>query len=122
MDWAPVIKWFGYRFGFHDAEVVSIDLRRRPEPSRIRLHAWHMTSEIDEKGYFRLERHALVTFTLTDIVEQFLEEWNHQNVLMGLVITEVPEGLRMELDSTFGVGGHFIARNISVSVEAWHSP
>lgn len=115
--WPNLIDWFGYSPGFHDAEVESIALNRSPEPSVIRIHAWHMNDDVDEKGFYRLSHHATACFILNEIVEQNLSGWNHQNVLMGLQVVKHNEGHALILDGTFGVTGRIAARDISVTIE-----
>ena len=56
-----LVAWFGRVPSFHDAEIVSLSLHRRA-PSMLSIHAWNMTKEVDDRGYFVLDRHAVVTF------------------------------------------------------------
>jgi hypothetical protein len=111
-------KWFGYVPNFHDAEVESIDLRRSPELSTLRVHTWHTSDDVDENGYFRRERHATVSFTFSVIGQLEISGWNHQNVLAGLEVTEGAEGYVITLDGTFGVDGQIVAKKLSIAVEA----
>ena len=62
--WKTVIQWFGYKPTFHDAEVIGIELRRAPDRSTVRVHAWRTLQEVDEEGHFRQDRHAIVTIIL----------------------------------------------------------
>ncbi|ESQ88312.1 hypothetical protein ABAC460_16765 [Asticcacaulis sp. AC460] len=123
IDWTPVVQWFGHVPGFHDSEVVSIDLRRDPLPSVIRLRAFRMNADTDEKGYFRLDLHCLVTFTLSGVQDVELEGWNHQNALMGLEITKTGDVYRLDLDGAWGVQGFMTASHIAIELEPWsHEP
>jgi hypothetical protein len=115
--WKSVIEWFGYQPNFHDAEVLSIDLRRYPEPSVVRVYVWHTSGEIDEKGHFRQDRHAVVSFILGDVVRQNLSFWNHQNVLSMLHVTDEPDGPTLTLEGIYGVEGEITARDISIRIE-----
>ncbi len=117
LDWSEVIEWFGGIPRFHDNEVISIDLRRDPEPSVISIRAFRMTPEVDSRGYYVLDKHATVMFTLKGILEQELDGWNHQNAIMNLEITEVDTGWRLEMDPAYGVGGYFIAESITMKIE-----
>ncbi len=121
IDWSAVIGWFGEMPRFHDAEVVSLELHRDPRPSHLRLYAFRMNSDLDERGYYRLDLHALVTFTLSGILEMEIDNWNHQNALMSLTITTADEGHRLELESAYGVDGWITAKNISILIEPWNS-
>ncbi len=115
--WATVVDWFGYSPNFHDAEVIAIDLRRHPEASSVRVHAWRTNSDLTEEGYYRQDRHALVTFTIKGINSLKLEGWNHQNVLSSLWASQAEDGYILELPEIYGVDGEIAAADISVSIE-----
>jgi hypothetical protein len=115
--WSSLIHWFGHSPNFHDAEVVSVDMRREPEPSAIRIHAWRTNSDVDAKGFFRLDRHATVTFTLSGITALRLDAWNQQNVLEELTVTSAEGGYTLHMPSSYGMDGEISAAAISVSVE-----
>ena len=115
--WKAVIEWFGYKPNFHDAEVLSIELRRAPECSIVRVHVWRTGREIDEKGYFLHDRHAIVSFIIKDIVRQELRDWNYQNVLSLLHVTDEPDGPTLTLEGIYGVEGDIVAREISIEIE-----
>ncbi|WP_157405654.1 Imm50 family immunity protein [Asticcacaulis benevestitus] len=119
LDWGPVIRWFGHVPLFHDAEVVSIELRRDPIPSIVRLFAFRMNSDIDERGYYRLDLHALVTFSLSGIGRVELDDWNHQNALQSLEIKKVDDAYQLDMVGAYGVHGLIAAKSIAVQVEPW---
>ncbi|GGZ35241.1 Imm50 family immunity protein [Asticcacaulis endophyticus] len=121
IDWSAVTNWFGHMHNFHDAEVVSIDIRRDPEPSVIRIYAFRMNSDTDEHGYYRLDLHALVTFSITGIREFEIQNWNQQNALMCLEISKAENGYRLEMEGAYGVDGYLIAESISVTLEPWQA-
>jgi len=76
-----------------------------------------MTSEVDESGYFILDKHALVTFNLISVREQNFSEWNHQNALMGLDISTTLNGHRLEMEAAYGVDGYVVANHIAIEVQ-----
>lgn len=115
--WESVIDWFGYSPNFHDAEVVSVDLRRDPEASSVRVHAWRTNSDTTEEGYFRQDRHAIVTFSIKGITSLTLTGWNHQNVLFELWVDRTDGGYVLHIPGIYGVGGEIVAAEISVSLE-----
>ena len=117
--WDAVVEWFGCAPNFHDAEVLSIDLRRDPEPSYVRVHAWRTNADTDVRGYFRRDRHALVTFVIRDIRSLRLEDWNHQNVLSALQVGLSADRYFLSLPTIYGVDGELTALDISVSIEAF---
>jgi hypothetical protein len=115
--WSDLIDWFGHSPSFHDAEVVSVELRREPEPSVLRVHAWRTNEDLDANGFFRLDRHATVTFTINGITALRLDTWNHQNVLAELWVTSAENGYTLHMPSSYGMEGEISAKAISVTVE-----
>jgi hypothetical protein len=111
-----VVRWFGQWPTFHDAEVLQVDLKRRGRSS-IRLHAFRMTNQVDEKGYFVLDRHALVTFWLDNVSDSELADFSSQNVIFGLSLEPVPEGFKLALSPCYGIAGYVVAHRVSVSLE-----
>jgi hypothetical protein len=69
---ADLVRWFGQVPSFHDAEILGLDLRR-DGPSVLRLHGWINTGEVGKDGYFVLDRHAIVTFTMSGIMDLQLD-------------------------------------------------
>jgi hypothetical protein len=124
------VAWFGRIPRFHDAEIVSLKLFRTA-PSTISIHTWNMTKEVDARGYFILDRHAVVTFTLEDIIDLQLDSFSIQNVINGLKIRISPEppeprpaeapsskDWEIEFEPCFGLHGKIRCRNISISFVA----
>jgi hypothetical protein len=127
-----LIGWFGRVPSFHDAEVLSIYLNRRAE-SHIRIHTWSMTNSIDEKGYFILDKHVVVTFSLQDISASKFEGLSRQNVIDGFELlrhqsagdTSIDSWSNqfpprtgdygLVLDGGNGMGGFIYARSISLA-------
>jgi hypothetical protein len=114
--WAAVEAWFGRIPSFHDCEVVSIDLHRAPEPSIVCVHAFLMTPELDDQGYYVLDKHALVSFRLFEVREVNIMDWNHQNVLDSIAIEDVENGFRLMLEGTYGADGHITAAAVEIAV------
>jgi hypothetical protein len=124
-----LVAWFGYVPSFHDAEIVSLGLHRRA-PSLLSLHAWNMTKDVDDRGYFVLDKHAVVTFTLEDILNLQLDGFSHQNVVFGLRLRLAPDrpdrrpfywfepslsDYEIELEPCFGLDGRIRCRRVSVA-------
>ena len=125
-----LLAWFGHIPDFHDAEIVSFGLRRRA-PSMLVIHAWNRTNEADARGHRILDRHAIVTFALEDIVDLQLNGFSHQNVISGLHLRRAPArpdrrpfyGLdpspsdyEIELEPCFGLDGMIRCRRILVDL------
>src|SRR5262252_5018393 len=89
-----LIAVFGYWPSFHDAEVHSMNLDRRPQADgygptlEAMIHAFEMNSEVGADGCYVLRHHVLVHFRFHDVVELQLEAFNCQNVLYGLHISD----------------------------------
>lgn len=121
VGWGRVVDWFGFSPNFHDAEIVSVDLRRDPQASFVRVHAWRTNKDLTETGHFRQDRHALVTFTIRGIQSANIIGWNHQNVISELWIDRHSEGFVLHLPEIYGLEGKIAASEISVSIEAYES-
>jgi len=84
-----------------------------PGPSLlVHLHAFEPTSEVDDRGYFWLRKHVILTLEFDDVDEITLGGFNNQNVIAELDIDEAvsPEGqpsLNIAFRSSFGIGCDF---------------
>jgi hypothetical protein len=117
-----VVTWFGYWPTFHDAEVTSIVLDRSG-PSRVVVHAFEMTPEVDTQGRYVLSKHAIVTFFMEKFTQVSMvdsnpriENFNHQNMLADIVVKKEPEGCELVLDAVYGVSGTFRAKRMWVEL------
>lgn len=120
--WNVLEEWFGFSPNFHDAEVISLDLRREPEPSIIRVHAWRTNSDLDGKGHYRTDRHAIVSFEITGISEMRLDGWNRQNVLFEMWVTSTEDGFEIYMPASHGVEGKLVAKSVKVSLKPHDAP
>src|SRR5450432_4168945 len=87
---SDLFAWFGFWPTFHDGEVLSVHLDRS-SPSRIRVHTWERTNELDSGRYYVLRKHIIVTIILEDIRELELDGFSHQNVLAELTLRPSPD-------------------------------
>jgi Immunity protein 50 len=120
---------FGEFPSFHDSEVLRIVLDRRDfridkRPTlAATIHLWKMTSEINKNGCYILSNHTLVTFEFEDIQDLEITDFNIQNVLGCLVISELLDQhskrtvFEVAFDGIYGVDARFRCRSIRV-VEA----
>jgi hypothetical protein len=121
-----LVSWFGRVPTFHDAEILSLVLRRK-DRSFLRVHGWINTGAVGRDGYYVLDRHAIVTFVLTDVVDLKLDGFSHQNVVGGLVLrrapdcaarrayfTPLPQDIEIELEPCYGLDGFIRARSVSI--------
>ena len=120
---------FGRWPSFHDAEVISMELCRNltgiAHPTlKTRIHAFEMTSEVNDHGYYVLRNHVLVGFVFRDIDELSMNGFNQRNALWGLEIVDISsrqlELLQFEIHfaSSFGVEARLKCRAVEIeSVE-----
>jgi hypothetical protein len=80
-----LLDWFGRVPSFHDAEIVRLDLHRRAE-SRLSLHFWNVRREVDKQGAYILDRHAVVTFVMKELLDLQMSGFSQQNVIFGLTL------------------------------------
>jgi hypothetical protein len=128
---ADLVRWFGRVPTFHDAEILSLRLHRKGQ-SVLRLHGWINTGEVGQDGYFVLDRHAVVTFTLSGVMDLQLDGFSIQNVISGLVLRRapdrrerrghlaldpLPQDIEIELEPCYGLSGLIRARAASITFE-----
>ena len=107
-----LIDHFGYWPSFHDANVLSYTA---PTAERqtvdLTLHTWEMTSEVDAKGYFVLQKHVLVAFHFAGVHDVSLQRFDSGNILFGMDITRdgAASSFHVELDSVMDMSGSFAA-------------
>jgi hypothetical protein len=121
-----LVAVFGYWPSFHDAEVVWLKLDRRPNENGLsptletQIHAFEITNEVDERGYYILRNHVLVRLRFLDVVELRLDGFNHQNVLFELELSDLRERqwehifFEVHFDSSHGMGASFQCHAIEV--------
>ena len=115
--WESVIDWFGFAPTFHDAEIISIELRCEPELSMLKLAFWRTNKDVTERGVYRQDRHATVVFELGGIEELRLDGWSRQNVIDDLTVERTTSGFRLVFPQIYGVDGEISARHLAVRVE-----
>lgn len=118
---SELINWFGYWPGFHDAEVISIELARSGA-SRLCVHAFESTGTINSKGHYICQRHVVVKFLLTGIRQLQLIDFNQQNVLAGLTLRRVEQGCEVKLEGCDGVDGVIVAESVRIELSTGVPP
>jgi len=117
---------FGYWPSFHDSEVLCVRLDRRhsgegygPTLDAL-IHVFEMTSEVGPGGACILRHHSLAHFRFHSVVELRLEEFNHQNVLWRLAISDIRERqmerihFQVDFAASFGVSASFQCHRIEL--------
>jgi hypothetical protein len=113
-----LIDWLGFVPSFHDAELLDIELFSN-RLGRLRLHAFRMTDKVDDKGYFILDRHVLVTLTLEEVRQISLDYFELRGIISRLQITKTDKRYRVEWQSSYGVDGTIVAKNLRIDFEEW---
>lgn len=126
---AELLRWFGRTPSFHDAEILSLHLRRKGR-SELRLHAWIGTDAVGPGAKYVLDKHAVVTFTLDEVSDLQLDGFSVQNVIGGLILRRAPDrperrgflahdplpsDIEIELEPCYGLSGLIRARSVSIS-------
>jgi hypothetical protein len=129
---ADLMRWFGQVPSFHDAEILKLVLCRKGR-SFLHLHNWTNTGAVGQDRYYILDRHAIVTFTLSEVMDVQLDGFSVQNVIGGLVLRRapdrperrrylaldpLPQDIEIELEPCYGLSGLIRARSVSITFEA----
>lgn len=80
------------------------------------IHTWEVTKEVDESGFYVLDKHCVVELEMEGITNLNLEGFNEQNVLFGLEIEKIDSTFRVKLNASYGVQGNLDADKISFRV------
>lgn len=106
-----VVSFFGRWPSFHDANVLSYE--SAPDSICVTLHAWQMTNDVDARGFFVLQNHALVTFRFSGLHDVRMDAFRSGNNLFGFQISlsAGPASFDVELDSNMDMSGSFSARS-----------
>ncbi len=97
---------FGEWPSFHDAEVYSLSLHRHFREGaslETTIHLWDMTNEVDARGYFGVKNNTLTVLRFGGIVLEVLRDFNHQNVLSELYISEIDASAKGSEDCRYEV-------------------
>jgi hypothetical protein len=114
---------FGRWPSFHDAEIHTIFITRDCDSGPqmdVAIHLWEMTNEVDAKGFFVLKHHTLTTLRFCGVSELQLADFNNQNVLFDLELTEeTGKGFVVSMPTSYGCYASFKCQAIRViSAEA----
>ena len=125
---AQVIEWFGFIPSFHDASLDKIEINNGTVT--MRLKAFRMTNEVDDRGYFVLDRHALVSLHFSRVSGIALAGDAQSSIAeLGIRrITTVPAGwetcagpcagdIEVSFDTNIGLEGSIFARDLTMSLD-----
>ncbi|SFQ64935.1 Imm50 family immunity protein [Hymenobacter arizonensis] len=112
-----VIQHFGYWPDFHDAEITKATFETHPTGRysvTFVIAAFEMTSEVDERGYYKLIKHCDVEFQFIGIEEIDFKFFSFQNVLFGLEFEAVGNNIKCLFDSSVGLEVAIVAEEICI--------
>ncbi len=120
-----VIAWFGYVPSFHDASIKRMEFAN--SDGILEIAAFRMTDKVDDKGFFVLDRHAVVTLHLTDVSGILLDCHSNPTVLEVGIRRLASEHLpisntaasvgdfEIAFDDVFGGAGSLYAREVRMT-------
>lgn len=128
VDSEKVVEALGYWPTFHDAEVISFSAERALPfknsctVARLAIHVRNYTAVGEGTAQYELvlRKSVLVRFVFNEACDFELSEFNHQNVINAITVSQVEinevSSLRVDVESIWGFGGSL--RCSSVAVEA----
>ena len=105
---------------FHDSEVLSLSLDRGKQPElqpTMTVRIWTFMphrGQTDEKGYYTRSRYSIITFLFERPNDLIIEDFNHQNVLAGIVFREVGAMVEVKLEGLFGINATLVCSRVCV--------
>lgn len=100
-------EYYGYFPTFHDAEIRKVELDREI-PSAIITMLDYSRDEMREAKNPSVE----IVVRILNITEIELRDFNYQNVLTSIVITEEENKINISINSVFGLSGRIVADRI----------
>lgn len=111
-----LLEWFGRVPRFHDAKLLEISFPGNGA-GLLRIHAWNMTDELDAKGYFVLDKHAIVTLALEGVSAINCTDFDMvPGIIFDLEITKVDQCFHVEWSASYGVTGLVIAKHARINL------
>jgi hypothetical protein len=121
-----VTDWFGFWPSFHDAEVIEINLHRSLRGIEngavlsASVYAFQMTSEVDEKSFYKLIKNCVIELEFLNIDSLEVEDFNHQNALHNIEFSQVKNisgnhSISVDFNSNYGVSFTFTCSKVRVT-------
>jgi len=124
---AEVVDWFGFAPCFHDATLERLELANNS--ATLVLAAFRATSKVDDRGFFILDKHALVTIRL-GLVSAVSLTGNAGSIVSSLAIGSVKSesswqtvpgpavgDFEISWESSYGLEGVLCARDVRLSLQ-----
>lgn len=120
---------FGRWPTFHDAEIRALEVAGSPGgfTVTVTLHTFAVTSEIDERGNYRLEKHTRLALRFGECTDLRLDSLDRHTVLFALHLVPGAEAggapWMVTFESSSGPDGSLTCRRIEVlAAEPWAPP
>jgi hypothetical protein len=98
---------------FHDGTVLGST--QEGDVIEVSIHIFRGTPEVDAQGYYKLEKHHLVTLRMSGIHESSLPEHYGGDILGELEVRADGQLIRMEFGSIMSSGGHVLCKAVDVA-------
>jgi hypothetical protein len=112
-----VYQHFGYWPDFHDAEITKVTFESHPGYRAtviFSIAAFEMTSETDERGFYKLTKQCQIQFQFTGIKEMEFDYFSHQNVVLDLSFEKNNGAIQCTFNSSVGLDGVIVAEEAMV--------
>jgi hypothetical protein len=106
-------EYFGYMPNFHDFEVVNVELDRSGPGITLVINGFDTTVGVEDGMYVQC-KHCQITLSVTKVMDMKISGFNHQNVIEGLIVENVDDGVKVRIQSSFGLEGYVIGKSIEV--------
>lgn len=123
-----VAEWFGFVPSFHDATMTELKLASGS--AKLSFKTFRTTDEVDARGFFVLDRHALVTLHLIDVkgvsvrgdasstvLELGIRRFVANASIWGTVAGPVPGNWEVRWESAYGLEGVIYARDLRLTLQ-----
>ena len=109
--------WFGGEPSFHDGYLLSLKIDF-PSQATFGVHAWRMTDQVDDEGYFVHDKDFVATFRLEGLSRvDFETDYQGRGIVNFLELAEQGEALELTIHSVLGAGGIFRAGRIAIDFQ-----
>ena len=82
----------------------------------MRIHAWQVTDRIDEKGYFILEKDAVVTLSMEDVTFISLNDFNLPGIIYEMTFADTGEDVQIAWTGSYGVDGTLKVKRLQIDL------
>ena len=105
---------------FHDAEIMSFTFERdnKNKTGRVilKLNYWENDTEYSDDIHYEYvkKNNSIITLIFSGLFDSEVDGFNYQNVINELRFKEIKDGVLVEIDSIFGIGGKLKCKNVEV--------